>query len=86
MRQKFSLSGQTPEIFSQVWRLALPVMLTNFLQSLVNVVDIFMVGRLGPLSIAAVGMGGIIRMLVLVMMLSGRGRIHEPDRAGQGST
>jgi putative MATE family efflux protein len=45
-------------------------MLTNFLQSLVNVVDILMVGRLGPLAIGAVGMAGVIRMLVLVMMLS----------------
>ena len=55
---------------SQVWRLALPVMLTNLLQTLVDVVDVFMVGRLGPISIAAVGISGSIRMLVLVMLLS----------------
>lgn len=57
-------------IMQQVWRLAVPVILTNFLQSLVEVIDVFMVGRLGPIAIAAVGMSGAIRFLVLVMMLS----------------
>ena len=57
-------------LLQQVWRLALPVMLTNLLQTLVDVVDIFMVGRLGPMAIAAVGMSTVIRMLVLVMVLS----------------
>lgn len=54
----------------QVWKLALPVILTNLLQSLVDVIDVFMVGRLGPIAIAAVGMSSALRMLVLVMMLS----------------
>jgi len=58
------------QVLRQVWQLALPVMLTNLLQTLVNVVDVYMVGRLGPISIAAVGMGSIVRMLVLVMILS----------------
>lgn len=58
------------ELTGIVWRLALPVILTNLLQTLVDVVDIFMVGRLGPISIAAVGMSSAIRMLVLVMLIS----------------
>lgn len=58
------------ELTGLVWRLALPVILTNLLQSLVDVVDIFMVGRLGPIPIAAVGMSSAIRMLVLVMLIS----------------
>jgi putative MATE family efflux protein len=53
-----------------VWRLGLPVILTNLLMTLVNVVDVFMVGRLGPIEIAAVGMGQTIRMLVLITVLS----------------
>ncbi|MEZ4679393.1 MAG: MATE family efflux transporter [Caldilineaceae bacterium] len=53
----------------QVWRLAVPVILI-LLQSLVEVIDVFMVGRLGPIAIAAVGMSSAIRFLVLVMMLS----------------
>lgn len=57
-------------ILRQVWILALPVMLTNLLQSLVSVVDIFMVGRLSPIAIAAAGMSTVIRMLVLILMLS----------------
>jgi len=57
-------------LLQEVWKLALPVILTNLLQSLVDTVDIFMVGRLGPVAIAAVGMSSAIRMLVLVMLLS----------------
>ena len=58
------------DLLAQVWRMALPVILTNLLQSLVDLVDVFMVGRLGPIAIAAVGMSSAIRMLVLVMLLS----------------
>ncbi|MCL4834534.1 MAG: MATE family efflux transporter [Caldilineaceae bacterium] len=54
----------------EVWKLALPVILTNLLQSLVDTIDVFMVGRLGPIAIAAVGLSSAIRMLVLVMLLS----------------
>lgn len=57
-------------LLRQVWKLALPVLLTNMLQSFVGVVDVFMVGRLGPIAIAAVGMGNVIRFLILVMVLS----------------
>lgn len=58
------------ELLLEVWKLALPVILTNMLQSLVDVIDVFMVGRLGPVAIAAVGMSSAIRMLVLVLLLS----------------
>ena len=57
-------------IYRDVWGLALPVILTNLLMTLVNIVDVFMVGRLGPVEIAAVGMGNTVRMLVMVFILS----------------
>ena len=65
-----SVWQQRQALLREVWRLALPVILTNLLQSLVNVVDVFMVGRLGPIAIAAVGMSSALRMLLLVMMIS----------------
>ena len=40
--------GQRKALVGEVWRLALPVIFTNLLQSMVNVVDVFMVGRLVP--------------------------------------
>ena len=64
------LQQNTFPLLKQVWRLALPVLLTNLLQSLVHVVDVYMVGRLGPIPIAAVGMSTAIHFLVLVMVLS----------------
>ena len=57
-------------LFTDMWRLAFPVILANLMQSFVNVVDVFMAGRLGPIAIAAVGMSTTIRMLVLIMFLS----------------
>lgn len=57
-------------VLGQVWRLALPVIVANMLQSLVNVADVFLAGRLGPVEIAAVGMGTSVRMLVLVAVMS----------------
>jgi putative MATE family efflux protein len=53
-----------------VARLALPVVFTNLLQTLVNVVDVVMVGRLGPIEVAAVGMAQMVRMLLMVGVLS----------------
>ena len=61
---------QRKDLLFQVWQLALPVIFTNLLQSLVDVIDVFMVGRLGPIAIAAAGMSTAIRFLVLVMLLS----------------
>lgn len=57
-------------LLRQVWALSLPVIFTNLLQTLVSVVDTFMVGRLGPIQIAAAGMSNAIRLLVLVLVLS----------------
>lgn len=56
--------------FKLVWRLALPIIFTNLLMTLVHVVDLFMVGRLGPIEIAAVGMSVAIRMLVNTFILA----------------
>jgi putative MATE family efflux protein len=53
-----------------VMALALPVVAANVLQTLVNVVDVFMAGRLGPLAVAAVGLAGSIRMLILVVVMA----------------
>jgi len=59
-----------PPTLRAVVRLALPVVLANLLQTLVNVVDVFMAGRLGPLAVAAVGMAGSIRLLILVVVMA----------------
>jgi len=59
-----------PPNLRTVWRLALPVVLANVLQTLVNVVDVFMAGRLGPLAVASVGLAGSIRLLILVVVMA----------------
>jgi putative MATE family efflux protein len=59
-----------PPNLRTVWRLALPVVLANVLQTSVNVVDVFMAGRLGPLAVASVGLAGSIRLLILVVVMA----------------
>jgi len=59
-----------PELLKYIWRLSIPVLLTNLLQTSVTVIDTFMVGRLGPLAIAAVGMGNTLRLMLLIAVLS----------------
>jgi putative MATE family efflux protein len=50
--------------------LALPVVFANLLQTMVNIVDVFMAGRLGPLAVAAVGMSNSVRLLILVAVMA----------------
>ena len=70
------MTPQTPtaklgyrQAFRDVSKLAFPVILSNLLISLTNVADVFMVGRLGPLELAAVGMATNIRFFVNVSVL-----------------
>ena len=44
--------------------------MTNLLMTLVNIIDVFMVGRLGPIEIASVGMANTIRLLVMIGILA----------------
>jgi len=53
----------------EVIKLSVPVMVTKLLLTLVNVADVFMVGRLGPIEVASVGMANSVRMLVGVSIL-----------------
>lgn len=50
--------------------LSYPVILTNLMQTCMTIIDTLMVGRLGPIEIAAIGMGNTIRLLILVTILS----------------
>ena len=47
-------------IIRNIWQLAIPLMIGSALQDAFNFVDMLFVGRLGPASIAAVSMSGII--------------------------
>jgi len=54
----------TGGIIKNIWYLALPLMVGSLLQDAFSVVDMLFVGRLGPASIAAIAMAGIILGLV----------------------
>jgi putative MATE family efflux protein len=63
------LKRQLP-VYAQVWRLSFPVIIANLLQTAVNVVDVFMAGRLGPIEIAAIGMSNTVRLVVLIAIMA----------------
>lgn len=60
----------TKALLKKIWLLSFPVILTNLLQTSVAIIDTIMIGRLGPIPIAAVGMSNTIRILVLISILS----------------
>ncbi|MBD3165181.1 MATE family efflux transporter [bacterium] len=58
----------TPRLSREVMKPAVPVVVGMLSQTLVNLVDTAMVGRLGAAALAAVGMGGVLSWLVLGTM------------------
>ena len=56
-------------ISRRLWYLALPMMATNALQTLFNIVDMIFVGRLGPTAIAAVSVVGVFMMIPFSLIL-----------------
>jgi putative MATE family efflux protein len=51
------LEGRRSDLLRAVWGLAWPVILTMSLESIVGLIDMLMVGRLGASAVAAVGVG-----------------------------
>ena len=61
-------SPERSELTRVIWALAWPVILTFLLESLVGLIDMLMVGRLGASAVAAVGVGAQILSGVSVAM------------------
>lgn len=57
-------------ILKKIGKLAIPVMLSNLLQTVIAAVDMIMVGQLGPIEIAAVGLSNTLRLFILITLLS----------------
>ena len=61
-------------IVKNIWVLALPMVLSSLLQTFLNIIDMFWVGKLGSSAIAAVAMSGAIVMVITVFIIGlGRG-------------
>jgi putative MATE family efflux protein len=59
---------QQAELVRIIWALAWPVIITFLLESLVGLIDMLMVGRLGAAAVAAVGIGAQILSAVSIAM------------------
>lgn len=56
------------EFLKNLFTLALPIILQNFLNSFVNILDTIMIGRLGSIEIAAVGLGNQLFFLLNLVL------------------
>ncbi len=54
--------------YKTLFVIALPIILQNFLQSLVNLIDTVMIGKLGEVELAAVGLGNQIFFLLALLL------------------
>ena len=54
----------------RLWELAWPAILANISSTLVNLVDMIMVGQLGSLAIASVGLGGQFSWFMMPLMFA----------------
>lgn len=53
------------DLSARVWHLAGPVVVGMISQTLLNIVDTAMVGRLGPTALAATGLGGVLAWTIM---------------------
>ncbi|MBE0696045.1 MAG: MATE family efflux transporter [Anaerolineaceae bacterium] len=56
------------EYYSSLLRIALPITTQNFLTSFLNVIDVTMLGQLGEISVASVGLANQIFFLLILML------------------
>jgi len=59
----------TGSLSKNIWYLALPMITGHILQVTFNLVDMFWVGRLGPVALAAVAMSGVVMMILITLIV-----------------
>jgi putative MATE family efflux protein len=57
-----------PTYFKNLFRIALPIIAQNFISSLLNMLDIAMIGQLGETAVASVGLANQVFFLLILMM------------------
>ncbi|MGP1576307.1 MAG: MATE family efflux transporter [Treponema sp.] len=58
------------QFFSRLFIISVPIMLQNFINSFVNMLDTFMIGRLGEAEISAAGLGNQIFFLLNLLLFA----------------
>ncbi|OQX82408.1 MAG: hypothetical protein B6D53_04630 [Candidatus Omnitrophica bacterium 4484_49] len=57
------------KLSSSLWRLATPIMIATLLQDLFTLVDLFFVGRLGYIAVAALSVSGVILSVIMMVTI-----------------
>ena len=70
MRTLHILGNKNKRTWNKIFLLAWPVILTNLLHTLTVTVDMIMVGRLGPVAIASVGLGSQVVFISFAVMIA----------------
>ena len=58
------------QVLRRVWTIAWPVVVASLIDATEGIVDIYMVGKLGPAAISAIGMSRQIVFIFMVMAMS----------------
>ena len=87
MNCKFPAKNNNSIFFKTLFSLAFPIILQNLMQTFVNMLDTIMVGRLGGIEIASVGLGNqVYFMLSMVIFgITSGGSIFISQFWGQGN-
>ncbi|MCF7894942.1 MAG: MATE family efflux transporter [Candidatus Omnitrophica bacterium] len=56
-------------IKASLWKLSLPLVFGAFLHNLFNLVDLFFIGKLGPIALAALSIAGVIVSILIMVAL-----------------
>ncbi|MDR1971727.1 MAG: MATE family efflux transporter [Treponema sp.] len=65
---KIAVLFSDKEFYKKLFAIAIPIMLQNLINSFVNVVDTVMIGRLGTVEIAAVGLGNNVFFFYMIIL------------------
>ncbi|MBY9005203.1 MAG: MATE family efflux transporter [Candidatus Lokiarchaeota archaeon] len=69
MKQIFKVLTDNKDFYPRLYKIAIPIIIDFLISSLVNLLDVFMVGKLGEPALAAVGIGSRFFFLSILLMV-----------------
>ena len=64
----FAFLRSNPNFYSELFKIAIPIVLQGFISTALTFVDVLMIGQLGETSIASVGLGNQFTLIFLMLM------------------
>jgi putative MATE family efflux protein len=68
-KRKINSNITEGSLTSAIWRLAMPMMIGAILQDLFALIDLFFIGRLGHIAVAALSISGVILAVIIMVVI-----------------